>query len=100
MSSVPSTRNPLEDYSVWSRNIFNLRDNEVHERLIRFGLEPALPEWTEEFRGSRHECLRYLNMALIDISEFGHGHRNWTFAVSPPGEAPNQPLEPTVLHPS
>lgn len=79
---------PLDNYSVWAHNVFNLRNNEDHRNLIREKLEPALPLWTEEFRGSRADCLRYLDMALIDLSPDGHGHRVWNFCICPPDALP------------
>lgn len=90
---MTTLRGGLNDYSVWARNIFNLRDNEKLPASTEFMDRPLLPEWTEEFRGSRADCLRYLDHALIDVAPDGHGHRNWTFAISPPGEGPMEPLD-------
>jgi hypothetical protein len=64
-----------DQYSVWG-------DDRIaaNER----GITTAV--WLCEFAGSRADCLRYLDLALISDES---GHRMWGFAVYPPGTTPH-----------
>lgn len=67
---------PTEDqFSVWADDRIAAHKQKVIE-----------PVWLCEFAGSRTDCLRYLDMALISEDS---GNRMWGFAIYPPGENPH-----------
>lgn len=72
----PARPHPTQDeYSVWADD----RGEALKEKIVE-------SHWLCEFAGSRADCLRYLDAALISDDS---GFRVWGFAVYPPGTSPH-----------
>lgn len=76
----PARPIPTEDeYSVWA-----------DDRGVAFTTKTVEAVWLCEYAGTRTDCLRYLDAALISDDS---GFRVWGFAVYPPGHSPYHEID-------